>query len=229
MFRVILKIFLLLLAIILAFFIYRSVNGLVKFEEQRIDRYADAAEKLIDIADAQRLYRGYYGHYTDNLDSLKNYINNGQILMINRKDSSGYVYDEARRIDVMRNFTIIDTLVSPISVKDSIFGNRSMENFGFVPVEDKLIPIEMYTTFVDRVVGQDSTNIQRDHLFKASVSKRAVLEGLDEDYIQNEMYDETSPIKADEIQVGSDRRPTLEGNWSPVVDARIRDRRSGLR
>lgn len=206
--------------------IYRSVNGLVKFESQRIERYANAAEKLQDVANAQRLYRGYYGQYTDNLDSLKNYINNGNILMINRKDSSGYVFDETKRIDVMKNFTIIDTIISPESVKDSIFGNRSMENFGFVPVEGELIPIKMYASYVDRIVGQDSTNIQRDHLFKASVGKREVLKGLDEDYIQREMYDDTSPIKADEIQVGSDRRPTLEGNWAPVVDGKIRERRT---
>lgn len=222
----IIKIALLILAVFLSFMIYRSVDGLVKFKDKRVLRYADAAEQLQDIANAQRLYKSYYGEYTDNLDTLKNYVNQGKILMINRKDSSGYVYDERQRIDVMKSFTLIDTIILPTSVKDSIMGSRSVDNLGFVNIEDKKIPIEMYASFVDRIVGQDSTNIQRDHLFKASVNKRDVLAGLGEDYIDREMNDETSAIKADVIQVGSDRRPTLEGNWSSEIDAIIQDRRA---
>lgn len=224
----IIKIALLVLALFLSFMIYRSVDGLVNFNQQRLERYAIAAEQLQDVANAQRLYRVFKGGYTDNLDSLKQYLSDGKIYMINRTDSSGYVYDARKRIDVMKNFTVIDTIVSQTSVKDSVLGNRSLENFGFVLIEGKKIPIDMYASYVDRVVGTDSTNVQRDHLFKASVSKRDVLAGLGDDYIDREMNDETSAVKADEIQVGSDRRPTLEGNWSSEVDRIIKDKRSGL-
>lgn len=221
----ILKIILLILAIVLSYFIFRSVQGLVNFNKQKIVRYTDAVAQLEDVANAQRLYKGYHGEYTDNLDSLKDYVKNGKILMINRKDSSGYVYDSRKRIDVMKSFTLIDTIVSGTSVKDSIFGHRAMENFGFVNVDGKNIPIEMYASFADRIVGNDSTNIQRDHFFKATIEKRKVLGGLGDDYIEREMNDETSAVKDEVLQVGSDTRPTLEGNWSSDIDMSLKERR----
>lgn len=222
----IIKIALLILAIFLSFMIYRSVDGLVTFNKLRVQRYADAAGQLQDVANAERLYKVYNGAYTDNLDSLKHYLKEGKIYIINRKDSSGYVYDSRKRIDVMKSFTIVDTIASATSVKDSILGNRSIEDFGFVEIEGKKIPIDLYASFTDRIIGEDSTNIQRDHLFKASVSKKAVLAGLGDDYIEREMNDETSAVKADEIKVGSDRRPTLEGNWSSEVDQIVKERRA---
>ena len=100
-----------------------------------------------------------------------------------------------------------------------------MEDFGEVNVDGKNIPIELYASFADRFVGEDSTNLQRDHFFKAWVNKKDVLSGLDADYTAREMTDETSPIKDDVIQVGSDTRPTLEGNWSSEVDAALKDKR----
>lgn len=224
----IIKIALLLLALFLAFLIFRSVHGLVNFKEQKIVRYTDAVAQLEDVANAQRLFKGYYGEYTDNLDSLKDYVNNGKILMINRKDSSGYVYDARKRIDVMKSFTIIDTIISNTSVKDSIFGKRAMNNFGFVKVGEKNVPIQMYASFADRIVGNDSTNIQRDYFFKGWVDKKDVLAGLGDDYILREMNDETSEIKDDVIKVGSDKRPTLEGNWSSDIDIALKERRIKL-
>lgn len=220
----ILKIGLLVLALVLAYLIFSSVNGLVSFNDQKIVRYTDAVAQLEDVANAERLYKGYYGKYTDNLDSLKDYINNGKILMINRRDSSGYVRGSGG-IDVMKSFTITDTIVSNSSVKDSIFGKRNLDNFGYVNVDGKTIPIQLYASYADRIVGQDSTNIQRDHFFKAWVNKKDVLAGLGDNYIGREMEDETSAIKSDVIQVGSDTRPTLEGNWSSELDAALKVRR----
>lgn len=221
----VLKIALLVLAVILSYLIYSSVQGLVDFNKQKIVRYADAVAQLEDVANAERLYKGFHGEYTDNLDSLKNYINNGKILLINRKDTSKYVYDSRRRIEVMKSFTIVDTVYSSTSVKDSLFGKRPLKGFGFVKVDGKDTPIKMYASFNDRIIGDDSTNIQRDHFFKASIEKRKVLAGLGDDYIEREMNDETSPIKEDVIQVGSDRRPTLEGNWSSEIDAVLKERK----
>ena len=80
----ILKIVLLVLAVALSYLIFSSVSGLVDFNEEKIVRYANAVEQLEDVADAERLYKGYYGKYIDDLDSLKNYVVNGNILMINR-------------------------------------------------------------------------------------------------------------------------------------------------
>ncbi|MGI9525754.1 MAG: hypothetical protein ACR2MS_01445 [Weeksellaceae bacterium] len=221
----ILKIVLLVLAVVLSYFIFKSVQGLVEFNKVKIQRYADAVEQLEDVANAERLYKGYHGKYTDNLDSLKQFIEQGKIYIINRTDSSGYVYDASKRIDVMKNFTVVDTIESKTSVKDSIFGSRGMQNFGYVPVNGKNVPIKLWTDFNDRVIGSDSTNIQRDYFFKAWIDKKDALGGLGEDYIARELDDETSPVKGDVIQVGSDRRPSLEGNWSSDIDVALKDRR----
>ncbi|MBV7439837.1 hypothetical protein KRX57_00210 [Weeksellaceae bacterium TAE3-ERU29] len=220
------KVLLVVLAIVLSFFIYRSISSYVKFNKEKIDRYAIAVEQLQDLALAEKLYKTYTGEYTDNLDSLKHYIENGKIYSITRKDSSAYVFDPKKRIEVMKNFTIIDTIVSPVSVKDSIFKKASSyENFGYVPVNGKKFPIELYASFNDRIIGNDSTNIQRDHFFMGSISKKDVLDGMDPELIQREMKDEQSPIKSEKIKVGSDIRPSLEGNWATEIDVRIKEKK----
>ena len=220
------KVLLVVLAIVLAFFIYRSVSSYVEFNNEKMDRYAIAVEQLQDLALAEKLYKTYNGEYTDNLDSLKNYIETGKIYSITRKDSSAYVFDPNKRIEVMKNFTIIDTLVSPVSVKDSIFKRASSyDNFGYVPVNGQKFPIKLYASFNDRIVGNDSTNVQRDHFFMGSISKKNVLDGMEPELIQREINDEQSPIKSEDIKVGSDVRPSLEGNWGTEIDVLIKEKR----
>lgn len=224
--RNIIKIVLLITAAILAFLIFRSVQTFVDFNNKKIVRYAIAAESLQDIANAQRLYLGSNGQYTDNLDSLKHFLEHGRIMTVRRRDSSAYVFDQRRRIDVMRDFTIFDTLYLDSSVKDSVFrGRDGMQNFGFVTIEGERIPVDMYASFSDRVVGGDSTNIQRDHFFKASVPKRKIFTGLEPSMIEREMTLQTAPVREEVISVGSEFRPTLEGNWSNEIDAALRMRR----
>lgn len=223
----ILKIGLLLLAVVLAFLIYKTIQNEVQFDKDRVDRYVTAIGQLQDVANAEKLYMGANGEYTDNLDSLKEYINNGKIMIVTRRDTSYYVYNSARRIDEMKSFTIFDTIVSPASVKDSIFGGRNaLDNFGYVPVDGKRVPIKLYASFSDRIVGEDSTNIQRDNFFMATVNKKDVLGGLDEDQVARELFDETSPIKGEVLQVGSDLRPSLEGNWGTDLDQELKKQRS---
>lgn len=222
------KIVLLVTAIILGYLVYRSVDGFVDFHKQKMDRYVVAIEQLQDLALAEKLYKTYNGEYTNNLDSLKYFIKNGKIYNISRKDSSGYVRDARKNIDVMKNFTIIDTLISPVSVEDSIFGKRKSKfnDFGFVSVNGKKFPITLYASFNDRVVGEDSTNIQRDHFFMGSISKKDVLDGLDEELVKRELEDKTSPIDAEMIKVGSDTRPSLEGNWKTEVEVALAEKRN---
>lgn len=223
----ILKVVLLITAVGLSYAVYRTVQGYVEFHKKKVDRYADAVEQLKDVALAEKLYKVYKGEYTDNLDTLKNYIENGKIYNISRTDSSAYVYDPRKRIEVMKNFTIIDTLISPVSVKDSIFSAHpnGAKNFGFIEANGKKSPIKLYANYNDRIIGNDSTNIQRDYFFMGSVNKKDALEGLDPELIQRELEDEQSPIKSDVIKVGSDTRPSLEGNWSNDIDVRIKERR----
>ena len=221
------KVLLVVLAVVLSFFIYRAVSSYVEFNREKVERYAVAVEQMQDLALAEKLYKIYNGEYTDNLDSLKNYIENGKIYNITRKDSSAYVFDPRKRIEVMKNFTIIDTLISPVSVKDSIFRNRDFnyKNFGYIPVNGKKFPIKLYASFNDRVIGNDSTNVQRDHFFMGTVDKKFALDGMDPELIQRELTDEQSPIKSEVIKVGSDTRPSLEGNWGTEIDVRIKEKR----
>ncbi len=228
-----LKIFLIITAIVLSYLIYNSVDSLVKFREDRTSRYVDVIGQLKDVANAERLYLGARGAYTDNLDSLKDYLQNGKIYTISRKDSSAYVYDSQRRIDVMKNFTIFDTIELKTSVMDSVFGKRknAFKDFGYVMITEdgntERIPIKMYANYNDRIIGEDSTNIQRDFFFKGSVTKKDALRGLDSDMVAREIVDEQSPIKGEELSVGSDSRPSLEGNWGTDLDVLLREKRAG--
>lgn len=75
---------LLLVAIVgLAFICYRSIMDPIEFEEQRGAREKDIIARLIDIRTAQIEYRNnHQGAYTDNFDTLIDYIKTAQMPIV---------------------------------------------------------------------------------------------------------------------------------------------------
>ena len=75
---------LLLVAIVgLAFICYRSIMDPIEFEEQRGAREKDITARLIDIRTAQIEYRNdHQGAYTDNFDTLIDYIKTAQMPIV---------------------------------------------------------------------------------------------------------------------------------------------------
>ena len=123
-----LEFFLWLLSIFFATQIYSSINGPIKFNQVKNDRYTEVIDRLKDIRNAQIAHKDVRGFYANNFDSLVSFIDTGIFTLIEKRDSSYLQYDRTYRIDMLKEVEIVDTL-GFVSVKDSLFGESESYNF----------------------------------------------------------------------------------------------------
>ena len=130
-----LELFLWVLSIFFASQIYSSINGPIKFNQVKNDRYTQVIDRLKDIRTAQIAHKDVNGFYANNFDSLVSFIDNGIFTVIEKRDSSYLEYNRTYRIDMLKEVEIVDTL-GFVPVKDSLFGdNESYKMMAKVPIE----------------------------------------------------------------------------------------------
>ena len=120
----------LLLAAGLAFFLVNSIKYSID-EEARINAVEDKViEKLKMIRDAQIAFQSVNGKYANEWDSLLNFVENGNIFLIQRREETvllDYGAEETTLyIDTLGSVTVIDSLYSSIP-------NFNASNLIFVP------------------------------------------------------------------------------------------------
>ena len=120
----------LLLAAGLAFFLVNSIKYSID-EEARINAVEDKViEKLKMIRDAQIAFQSVNGKYANEWDSLLNFVENGNIFLIQRREETvllDYGAEETTLyIDTLGSVTVIDSLYSSIP-------NFKASNLIFVP------------------------------------------------------------------------------------------------
>ena len=111
----ILSIVFLLVALGLGYMLYESVDSVME-EEKRIARTeARIIEKLQMLRDAQIAYQGSNGEYAGNWNDLKNFIESGEIFIVQRTETT-------KLLDYGKEETTVtfDTLGS-VPVMDSLF------------------------------------------------------------------------------------------------------------
>ena len=107
----------LVVAIILAAYLINSI----KFSIDEEARISNAEEKIINklkmIRDAQIAFQNVNGKYTDNWESLINFVDSGKIFIIQRREETTLLEYGAEE-----TVLYLDTLGS-VSVIDSLFSN----------------------------------------------------------------------------------------------------------
>ena len=73
------------LIIVFAFQVYNSINAPIKFNQVKNERYLKVIDKLKDIRNSQIAYKSVNGVYSDNFDSLINFIDTAQYTLIQKK------------------------------------------------------------------------------------------------------------------------------------------------
>ena len=143
----------LIIAIALAFYLVSSIKYSID-EEARIDK---AESLIIDnlkiIRDAQVTYQSVTGSYTSNWDSLINFVENGEIFIIQRREETVLLDYGAEETTLY-----LDTLGS-ISVVDSIFSNLisfNPQKMKYVPGYDN-VEFEMWAGQIEK--GGVSVNV----------------------------------------------------------------------
>ena len=204
-----------LASIFFAYKIYDSINGPIKFNQTKNERYAQVIDRLKDIRKAQIAHKDVKGIFANNFDSLVKFVDEGIFTLIEKRDSSYLEYDRTYRIDMLREVIVIDTL-GTVPVKDSLFSNTDRyKNMAYIPiqgVQDSMFKINA------EVINKNGYNVP---VFEVKVSKNIILFDQDKDLVKQE--NETvsvDGVNGSEIILGSLSNVSTNGNWPTIFDAK---------
>lgn len=202
-------------SIFFAYKIYDAVNGPIKFNQVKNERYATVIDRMKDIRIAQIAHKDVKGVYANNFDSLVKFIDEGIFTLIEKRDSSYLEYDRTYRIDMLREVVVIDTL-GTVPVKDSLFGSSMRyKNLAYVPIEgvkDSTFSIK------SEVINKNGYNVP---VFEVKVAKNVILYDQNADLVRQE--NETvsvDGVNGSEIILGSLSNVSTNGNWPTIFDAK---------
>ena len=194
------------LIIFLGYITFNSVYDEIKFNQLKVERYKVVIDRLVDIRDSQLAYKEVNGEYAGSFDKLIDFVENGQVPITQRRDST--VLDEERTrafggVETFKTITIIDTL-SYYTVKDSIFKGDSR-----------------YKTMADVGVGKagakftlEAGKLDEIPVFQASIDKALVLDGEDKYLIEKERQAiSIAGVKGESVKIGSMEEVNTSGNW----------------
>lgn len=212
-----LELFLWALSIFFASQIYSSINGPIKFNQVKNDRYTQVIDRLKDIRTAQIAHKDVNGFYANNFDSLVSFIDNGIFTVIEKRDSSYLEYNRTYRIDMLKEVEIVDTL-GFVSVKDSLFGdNESYKMMAKVPVDGTDSEFSIKADIIDK-------NGYQVPVFEVKVKKDIVLFDQNKDLLDQEnKVVSVDGVNGPEIILGSMSDVSTSGNWPTIFDAKNKD------
>ena len=200
------------LSIILVFQIYNSIDAPIEFNKVKNERYQKVIERLKDIRNAQVAFKSVNGIYSDNFDSLVNFIETGQFTIIEKRDSSYMQYDRVYRIDMLREVIVVDTL-GFVSVKDSLFKNDNRyKDLALVPVDG----IDEKFSIKADIIDKNGYNVP---VFEVKVSKDVILFDQNKDLLMQEKETvSVDGVNGPALVLGSLEDVSTNGNWPTTFD-----------
>ncbi|MFC2096459.1 hypothetical protein ACFLQ3_02025 [Bacteroidota bacterium] len=166
--------------VVLAYFIWESIQTPIRFNKEKDQRYAATIQRLKDIRTAQIAYKAEYGEFTADFDTLINFVKNDSMKLVRAERA---LSDEllaqgwTEAIAVKEGLIIRDTI--RIAIKDTLF-NREDFNADLmwkVPfTEDD--GFEMATAILN--VSNLDVNV-----FEAKVHNDILLHGLNRQLVVN--------------------------------------------
>ena len=202
-------------SIFFAYKIYDSINGPLQFNQKKNERYATVIDRLKDIRSAQIAYKDVKGVFSNNFDSLIEFVDKGHFTLIEKRDSSFLEYDRIYRIDMLREVVVVDTL-GTVEVKDSLFKNSDeYKEMAFIPINGvNGQKFEIASKVIDK-------NGYKVPVFQVKVKKSVILFDQNKDLIKQE--NETiavDGVNGPEIVLGSLTTVSTNGNWPTIFDAK---------
>ena len=200
------------LSIILVFQIYNSIDAPIEFNKVKNERYQKVIERLKDIRNAQVAFKSVNGIYSDNFDSLINFIETGQFTIIEKRDSSYMQYDRVYRIDMLREVIVVDTL-GFVSVKDSLFKNDNRyKDLALVPIDG----IDEKFSIKADIIDKNGYNVP---VFEVKVSKDVILFDQNKDLLMQEKETvSVDGVNGPALVLGSLEDVSTNGNWPTTFD-----------
>jgi hypothetical protein len=202
-------------SVFFAYKIYDSINGPIKFNQTKNERYAKVIDRLKDIRKSQIAHKDVKGVFSNNFDSLVKFVDEGYFTLIEKRDSSYMEYDRTYRIDMLREVIVIDTL-GTVSVKDSLFKNSTRyQDMAYIPIDG--VRDSVFTINAE-VINKNGYKVP---VFEVKISKSVILFDQDADLVQQE--NETvsvDGVNGPAIVLGSLSNVSTNGNWPTIFDAK---------
>ncbi|MBE7630375.1 hypothetical protein [Tenacibaculum piscium] len=194
--------------VFLTYKIYSGIMEPIHFAKEKEVRYAKVITNLRLIRDAEVKYKEVKRTYTNNKDSLINFIENGKLVLTQTTNVEEKV-NRGGGIFVTVSKKQIDTIgTEPVS---KYFTGKDYKTMFKVPGTDK--EFELATGKVEKVAGLFVP------VFEAKVEKSAILKGMLTSLVKQELEAvETDQIKGKFVSVGSLEDVTTGGNWPPSYD-----------
>ena len=184
--------------------IYDSISGPINFNQIKIKRYSKVINVMKDIRTAQIAYKDVKGVYSNNFDSLLNFVNHDSIALVK---AIGEVPDslteqEALNAGIIRRDSIF------VLVKDNVF------NLEYLKTRDKRFPFDLEKLQIvpfseNKNFSITSGDIEKGkvivQVFEVSTTYQTFLKGID----ANNKGVELSNV----IKVGSMTEASINGNW----------------
>ena len=192
------------LNIILAYFVYNSINSEVEFQKIAKVRIAENVQKLKDIRAVQIAYKSKYKGFSDDFDSLMVFLNADSLAVIK---SEGEAPDSLTELQAL-HVGLISRDTVYVAAKSHIF------NADYLTTRDENYPLDLeqlrYIPYTkNKSYEIDAGSIEKGkvivQVFEVSAQYGDVLIGLD---AENKKYDLQGLLR-----VGSMSEASLNGNW----------------
>lgn len=208
--KTVLQISLLVVAVVLSYFIYKSIQEPIQFEKAKKARYDATVEKLKDIRKAQLAYKGVYGKFTGSWDTLLNFIMNESVITVRKV---GELNDSM----VEQGITEKKALQMGLIIRDSarvpaleaVFGKGyDAKSLKYVPVPGE--PTE-FTLGATVVITGSGIGVP---VFQAKAHNNVILRGLEQQLVINLNDQRRTNEKYPGLMVGSlTETVNNAGNW----------------
>ncbi len=196
------------IAIVLAYFIWESIQTPIRFNKEKDKRYAATIQQLKDIRTAQTAYKDEYGKFTASFDTLIDFIKNDSMKLVR---AEGSISDEllaqgwTEAIAVQEGLIIRDTI--RIAIKDTLFP----ENFN----ADKLCKVPFTENDLFEMATANLTVSKLNvNVFEAKVLNNILLHSMDRQLVINLNERMKNQNNFPGVKVGDIVEPNNNaGNW----------------
>ena len=220
------------LPVIIALLVYAIVACIMKpvnFNKERDARKEVAIQQLKDIRTLEVAYKGVTGHFTADLDSLKDFYLKGQMPIVmqvgSADDSLAWAHTEAVKkafkgkgkmtgLDLLKLYEagdkdLVFSVEHKIPVKDTLFASRKDFDINTI----KYIPFSDGDEVIMDAIVKMVSGVQVP-LFEAKMPYKSLLKGMDNQLRINLDAEQRDMNRYEGLQVGSISAPNNNaGNW----------------
>ncbi|HYQ56666.1 MAG TPA: hypothetical protein VEP89_04895 [Draconibacterium sp.] len=208
--RTVIQIVLFLVAVVLTYFIYKSIQRPIEFDKAKQERYDATVAKLKDIRKAQLAYKDVYTTFTGSWDTLINFVTHDSIRNVR---AIGELTDSMIEAKITEKKAIEMGLIIRDTIKESVIdalfgGNYDANSLRYIPVPGELTEFHLGATIITTGSGI------KVPVFEAKAHNNVVYRSLDRQLVINLNDQARTNEKYPGLKVGSlVEANNNAGNW----------------